>query len=176
MNLLGIFTALKRVLSKTNYFLLFLILTAVILAIYLLLPVYTTHENLNTYLISTTPSELFLTAFLSVGLSALVVLQVFVWLNIGKTKIKESAGGLAAFISSLISGIAATASCGLCLSALFSLIGSGGFFFLSGHRLEILLASLLLLLISLYYTAKRININPNGAVDCEDCSIKLYFF
>lgn len=173
MNISNVYLALRKVLSIRNYFIMFLLSSIVIFSVYLLLPVVIVHESLNIYLIATSNYEMILTALLSLGLGALLTLQVFVWLNIGKAKIKESVGGVAALISSLASGIVATASCSLCLSALISLLGSGGIFLLYGHRLEILLVSFLLLLISLYYISQRINVDGKSTGICKECSIEI---
>jgi hypothetical protein len=106
--------------------------------------------------------------------AAIVFGVVYFWLSSQtsqgtKLASKESAGGLAAAVSSITSGLFAAASCSLCLTALASFLGAGGVFFIMGYRTELMAAGLILLAVSFYYTARKIN---GSCLSCSTSAIR----
>lgn len=159
--------AFLTVFSNARYLAGLVLASAAFLLAYVLVPVkLVPGGTLGLYLAQTPRWELATLVLLSVGLGSLLCMQVFVWRRLGRHSVRESAGGAAAWASSIASGVGASASCGVCLTALFSFLGSGGILFLMGHQWQILCASLLLMLGSLYFISRRIN------NECGDCKVK----
>ncbi len=154
----GIVSALRMVFSEPAYAFLFVVSVLVFGFVYVLVPLVTTPGNtVQTYLSDSTAYSLLLVLVLSLSIGALVPMQVYAWRRTGHRTFKESAGGIAAAGSSVVSGLFTTASCGVCLSALFSFIGAGGVLFLMGHQAEIVALSLILTLACMHFTAAKIN-------------------
>lgn len=100
--------------------------------------------------------------------SFLIVLQVYI-LRDSKSRasqaVRNSAlGGIGVF-SALFSSVLGTATCGVCLTALFGFLGFGTILFLVKNRLYLILASVILLLLSLYFSYKKLN-------SCNTCLVK----
>lgn len=77
----------------------------------------------------------------------------------------EAALGGFGVLSGVISSLFATASCGLCVGAIFSFLGFGSVLFLVEHRWYILALAFLLLLASLHFSSKRL------IAGCDSCSV-----
>ena len=92
-------------------------------------------------------------------------MHIYVYKKTKKFQIKESSAGFIAFISTLISGLFASATCIACVSVLFAFIGTGGMIFLLEYRWQIVIISFMIVLLALYFTSKRIQDN------CEICKI-----
>lgn len=98
--------------------------------------------------------------------SLIVVMQVAIVRENNALKIKNSAAiGSFGIFSGVVSSVFGTATCGLCVSALFGFLGAGTIIFLVDHRLYVVFGSIALLLFSLYFSAKRVNQN------CAECKI-----
>ncbi|MEK6953524.1 MAG: hypothetical protein AABX01_00835 [Candidatus Micrarchaeota archaeon] len=133
---------------------------------YAAIPVLTIPGNALDFFVSITPWWGFLLIFLLAALmGVLVAMQYYVIKNTKSTDKKEVGSGFAAFFSSILSGIFATASCAACISVLFSFLGAAGIFFLLDHRWEITVFGFLMVGISIYLTARRINNH------CEECKV-----
>lgn len=92
-------------------------------------------------------------------------LQVFIFKQRYKAKIGISTGAVGGLgiLSGIFSSIFATATCSLCVGALFGFLGAGGVLFFVSNRIYVIMVSLILLYISLYVSAKKLN----GV--CGDC-------
>lgn len=100
--------------------------------------------------------------------SFLIVLQVYI-IRGSKSQVSQivgnsSLGGIGVF-SALFSSVLGTATCGICLTALFGFLGFGTVLFLVQNKLYLILASVILLLLSLYFSYKKLN-------SCNICSVK----
>jgi hypothetical protein len=163
---IGIIRAIETVFSERSYVLVFFIFSVAFACLYLFLPLATVPgSSLSQF--SSSWLKVVLVALISLAMGLLASMQVFAWRKTGHKLVKESAGGLAAAVTSVISGLFASASCGVCLTALFSFVGAGGAVFLMGHQLSILLVSLALILVSMYFTARKIN------DECPECVANL---
>lgn len=105
---------------------------------------------------------------LAVLSSFLIVLQIYI-VRDSKSRasqvVENSAlGGIGVF-SALFSSVLGTATCGICLTALFGFLGFGTVLFLVQNKLYLILASVILLLLSLYFSYKKLN-------SCNACSVK----
>ncbi len=100
------------------------------------------------------------------GLS--VTLQIRVWREKRAAQI-QSAGTTAlsgaGVLSGLVSSIFASATCATCVGALFGFLGFGGVLFLLTYRWYFLSGAIILLVFSIYFSARRIN---RG---CEICIV-----
>jgi hypothetical protein len=102
-------------------------------------------------------------------LSAVVIsLQIKIF-KVTKSQKGKRAGtaliGGAGVVSGVSSSIFATATCGICLSALFNILGAGTILFLVDNRIYIVFGAFLLLVLSLYLSARRLR---DG---CDTCNI-----
>jgi hypothetical protein len=59
-------------------------------------------------------------------------------------------------ISAVFASIFGTASCGICIGALFSFLGVGGIFFLLDYRIHITVASIILMLLSIHFSSQKV--------------------
>ncbi|MEK7643634.1 MAG: hypothetical protein AAB372_04280 [Patescibacteria group bacterium] len=113
----------------------------------------------------------YLTMILIAGVAALSVavqMKIFV-LKIGsyRTRAKDVALGGAGVMAGVISSLFASATCALCVGALFSFLGFGVAVFLVQYRWYIVTGALFMLLSSLYLASRRL------MKGCEECSLSL---
>jgi protein-S-isoprenylcysteine O-methyltransferase Ste14 len=83
----------------------------------------------------------------------------------GKETARQTLLGGGGIVTGIISSLFVSASCATCLGALFSFIGFNTLIFLAVHRWYILGGALALILVSIYFAARKIN---RG---CEVCVI-----
>mgnify|MGYP001564872568 FL=1 len=114
------------------------------------------------------PTNYMILAVLS-GMTALaLVMQIHIlWDKIGReaNSIRGAAFGGFGAAAGLFSSLFASATCGLCIGAIFSFLGFGTILFLLENSGYILAGAFLLLLASVYLSAKRI------AAGCTACAI-----
>lgn len=110
--------------------------------------------------------------FLFVSLPALTALSIV--MNVYILKKKKSAQDSIAmvgqngtgFLSGVIASVFGTATCASCVASIFGFLGVGGVLFLVEHRTIITTGAIILMLISLYFTSKRV-LNA-----CKECRIR----
>ncbi|MFH1751187.1 MAG: hypothetical protein ABH863_05905 [Candidatus Micrarchaeota archaeon] len=137
-------------------------------AIYAYIPIAVTPGNTLELFLDITPVwGLFAIAFLGGLMGVLIAMQYYVIKNTKSSDRKELGSGISAFVSSIISGVFATATCGACVGVLFSFLGTAGVFFLLEHRWEITVFGFLMVAISIFLTSRRINNH------CEVCGMTL---
>ncbi len=108
-----------------------------------------------------------LIALLALLSSVLLTMQVAIFRQRRTALVGSStAVGSLGIISSFVSSMFATATCGLCVSAVFGFLGANTIFFLVNKRWRVVIGSLGLLLISIYTSSRRLN------HECEECRIK----
>lgn len=102
--------------------------------------------------------------FLMLFLSALAGLNFALYWFASKQKknrdvTQSVAGGAASGIAGIFGAIVGTASCASCLAAIFALVGlgTGSVFFVLKNQSYFLLGSIALMLISLYFAARKVN-------------------
>lgn len=98
-------------------------------------------------------------------ISLVITIQIFVFKrnkNI-KENLKSAGVGVAGSYSGVVATVFATASCSSCVAVLFGFLGTGAVFFAVENRWLFVSLAIGLMLISLYFIAKRVN------YVCDNC-------
>lgn len=161
-----IITASQKVCETRRYLAVLLLLVPAIAFLLFLIPVKTIPGNDLAFQSQIFGAQDYLMLLLIAILESLLLLMFFYLLRRARTqKLKLSALGQSPL--GIASGIPAfllgTKLCPLCLAGIFGFLGSGFVFSILKYRLWIFAASIIILLLSLYSIAKKIN----GA--CEAC-------
>jgi len=151
-----IYNISKKVLSSKGYLKKFLIVTSLFLAIFILLPTYLTPGNtLKFQLIEVfTYWNYIMMILISASLGLMISMQIYS--HKLKNSMKNTGKGVVGGFSGFVAGIFGTAACSSCVAAIFGFLGLGTVFFLIEYQPYIVIGSLLLVLISIYLTAKGI--------------------
>lgn len=160
---MGIIRAANLVLANARYLFLFLLLSVAVFWIIILVPAWIISSDIQSQGFSA--GDLVFLAVVSMLISMVVSMQVFSFRLTGKAGAGQSALGGAGFVSALSAGIFSSATCGLCIAAVFSFLGAGGVIFLVDNRAYVIAGSVALLLVSLYFSSKKVN------DDCEVCHV-----
>ncbi|HSB47516.1 MAG TPA: hypothetical protein VLD37_05865 [Candidatus Bilamarchaeum sp.] len=165
MGLKDVRLAAGKVFSHRGYVALAAAFSLLSLLVYVSIPVFTIPGNsYGFFLASTSLPDLAVIAALSALMGIVLSMQAYCWKN--RIKAVSNAGvGIAGFLSGAVSAIFASATCTSCVSALFSFLGFGGVLFLLEHKAEVTALTGGLVLVSLYFTSRRI------AGNCESCKI-----
>lgn len=159
-----ILDALKEVLSKKNYLIGFFISTIIFLSIFILLPTLLIPANSLAFQLSIfTIRDYILLIALSALASLLIVIQIYIY---KKAKTLQSGKTAISGASVFVAAIFGTASCSACIAAVFGFLGIGTVLFLATYKNFIVLASILLMLISLYFTSLKVK----GV--CNSCKVE----
>jgi len=154
-------------LKNKNYLVGIIVSSLIFFLLYNMIPVYAIPGNHLLFQLDITPIEsLFILYSLSLAMAVIFAMQIYIFRHAVKSSYKGAGLGLGAFVSSVISGIFASASCSLCVAALFSFLSAGSILFLVDHKLEIVIIGSVLMLISLHLTSKRM------VEGCPECRIK----
>jgi len=92
-----------------------------------------------------------------------IMIPMQLYSNHLKKSLKNIKGGIIGGLSAFIAGIFGTAACSSCIAVFFGFLGIGGVLFLARYQWYIVGGSAILILISIYLLAKKIN------NDCEVC-------
>jgi thiol:disulfide interchange protein len=165
MNPFVLFTnAAKTILSDRSYKLWFFGLTILFVVAYLFIPVWLTPGNSLAFqlrLFTIRDYILFIT--LSVAISLLTLMQVFLFLRSKKDRASAVGQGGVGVSSALFGGLLATAACSSCIAAILGFLGAGSVFFVLENQPYIVAAALALVVIALYFSARRVERY------CRDC-------
>ena len=160
-------SAVKTVLDAPWRYVEWLAVSAAIWFFLVMIPVWTTPGDDFFFRLSITPPLIIaLMVFLSLLNGLLIMMQLYIRKTVRAKKLlrHKVADGATAF-GIFVSALSATIACAACYSALFAFLGLGTTTFLVNHRLEVGTFAVVLTLVALYYSAKRINNH------CEVCSI-----
>src|SRR3989344_843717 len=152
-------TATKLVLSEKRYLAFFSLFAFGFLAFLIYIPVTSIPGNDFAFQLSIfTPKDYFLLVSLSFLTSLSFSLNIFAILREfnarnSATLVAQGGGGS---LSGLIGSIFGTASCSACVGSIFGFLGAGGVLFLIKYRNFVTIAAIVLMLIGLYYTSKRV--------------------
>lgn len=162
--------AIKVVLRNKNYLAGFIVLSLGIFWLFIYIPVKNIPGNDFAFQLSImTLQDKLLSGLLAVLVSLSLVMNVYAFklkrsTKIGISMVGQGGGGL---FSGIVASVFGTATCAACISSIFGFLGTGGVLFLLEYRTQIVLASIVLLLISLYFTsAKVLGI-------CKSCGVKI---
>lgn len=161
--------AIRSVLGDRRYFALFSIFAVVMFSLLFMIQVKTIPGNdiaFQARIFKAKDYALFVTLAL---LSALILtMQVKIWRD-GRMMKKSAAGsaatGSVGLFSGILSSIFGTATCGMCVSALFGFLGAGTVISLVENRIYVVAGSIGLMLLSLHFSSKRL------ANTCESCRV-----
>lgn len=135
-------------------------------SLFIFIPVVTIPGNDLIFQISLlTYREYSLFILLSILTALSIILQLYIY-RINKSRkigISIFGQGIVGVFSAFLASILGASTCAACLSFVFGLLGVGGFFFLLEYRNEITLFAVIILMLSIYFSSKRI------MEDCEVC-------
>lgn len=164
-------SANKLVFSDKRYLLGFFLAAFAMFWLLLYIPIRTVPGNDLAFQLSIlTPKDWLLFTILPVLTALSIVMNVYILKH--KSSIQDGASmagqGGTGFFSGIIASVFGTATCASCVATIFGFLGIGGVLFLLQYRTYITTAAIILLLISLYFTSKRV-LNA-----CESCRIGVH--
>lgn len=168
---LHLLSASKLVFSDKRYLFGFLIAAFAMFWLLLYIPIRTIQGNDLVFQISIlTPKDWFLFTILP----ALTALSIMMNIYIFRHKRSAQAGismvgqGGTGFFSGLVASVFGTATCAACVASIFGFLGVAGVLFLLKYRTIITIGAIILMLVSLYFTSKRV------LSVCESCRIGVH--
>ena len=154
------FTAIQIVLKRPQYFFAFIFVAIIFFVLFIAIPVYTIPGNSFDFQLSIFRRQDYgLMIFLALLVGLNVVLQIYGWRQNKKQTSQNLAQGTAAGAVGVFGAIVGTAACASCLASLFGLIGlgTGSVFFVLKNQPYFLIGAIVLMLVSLYIAAQKIN-------------------
>lgn len=164
-------TAAKAVLQERRYGAWLVVLTILFIAAYIFIPVWLTPGNSISFQLQLLGvKDYVLFVVLSFAAALLVVMQTYI---VRRSRARNSVAaavgsGGAGVYSALFGGLLATAACSSCVAVLLGFLGAGGVLFVVNYRWYFIAGAIALVLVALYFTARRVN----GL--CEDCEVPEY--
>jgi len=157
-----LYLATKKVLASKGRILVFAITTIAFFGLLIIIPLVTIPGNdLMFQLKIFRTRDYFIMAFLAmlVGLNLVFQIYSFQQKREQKNLAQSATAGATTGIMGVFAGIVGTAACASCLASLFGLIGlgTGSVFFVLQNRPYFLMGAIAVMLISLYYAARKIN-------------------
>lgn len=161
--------AVKQVLSIKSYLIGLVFLAPAIFWLLLYIPVRTIPGNDFAFQLSILIArDRVLLTTLSVLTALSIVMNIFILRNKPTTQNSFSTAGQGGtgLLSGVIGSVFGTASCASCVASIFSFLGMGGVLFLLQYRTWITTTSIVLILISLYFTSRKV------LGICESCRVR----
>jgi hypothetical protein len=157
-----IVSASCQVLDRPSACAKFGLLTAAILAGFILLLVASIPGNTLAFQLQILrPVDYLLFLGFSLVMALLIFMQIFVYRRSRSAKEKAAAIGRSGLgtATGIFGGLLATAACSSCIAAIFGLIGlgTGAAFFIIRNRTWVIAAALVVTIIAVYLTARRVN-------------------
>ena len=160
-----IYSASKKALERPTDWLVLLLVAFSVFALFVLLPVWTTPGNDIAFQLSIVSPLMYVLMIALALLNALVIsMQLYIRrfnAELGSTGARETSSGIGALAASLV----AMMGCAACYSSVLAILGLGGSLFVAKYRFWIAGAAIVLALIAIHLTSKRIN----GG--CQKCTI-----
>lgn len=150
------FHAVRQSFTKPRDWLTFVVASAAVFALFVLVPVWTTPSNdvlFQLHLLNAPTYALMVVLSLSNGL--LITMQRA--LARLRAKVKVHAGHVAHGVGIIVTSILATVACASCYSSLLALFGLGGTIFFAKYHWWVASAALLLTAFGLYHTARGLS-------------------
>jgi len=147
----------KEPFKNKRYVILFGVTTITMFSTLMLIPVFVVPGNDIAFQLSIyTIRDYAVTVFLSLLYALFIAMQVFLMRQ--KRQMKSVGAAVGGSAGALFAGIAGTAFCASCLAPLFALfgIGFGGVIFVLQYRFYFVIGITVLMLIAIYFTARRI--------------------
>jgi len=160
--ILQFYLVTKRVLASRSRFFIFAITTIAFFALFIIIPLITIPGNdlmfqLNIF----RTRDYFIMAFLAILVSLNLIFQIYSFQQKQEQKnlAQSATAGATTGIMGIFAGVVSTAACASCLAALFGLIGlgTGSVFFVLKNQSYFLIGAIALMLVSLYFAARKVN-------------------
>lgn len=159
-----IILASKAVLKGRVYKVWFAMLMGALIVAYVFIPVWRIPGNSLSFRLSLfRPRDYFLFLLLSATTSLLVLMQAYLFLNSKRDRVLAVGQGSVGALSALFGGLLATAGCSSCIAVLIGFLGSGGVFFVIENQPYVVAGAIALVLLGLYFSARRV------LEYCKDC-------
>lgn len=166
MDIKNIPKSVKEVLQNDKYLFLFVLFSAIVLSIYVLVP-FLINQKAN--FVSYSTPRVFLIIIFSFFIGLLFTMQVYSIRKNKELNIVAGSGGILGFLSGFAIILFSSATCIACLSVILTFLGVGTVFTLFNYRNYIIIIGFLLILISLYLISNKIQ------KQCELCKIQSKF-
>ncbi|MBI2426470.1 MAG: hypothetical protein HYV34_01360 [Candidatus Kerfeldbacteria bacterium] len=156
----NIYFAIKTVLKGRRNFLIFVITAVAFLVLFIIIPVTLIPGNTIFFQLSIfTAREYSLMVFLAILTGLHFAMQVFHWRQGRNARTQVVTQGAASGLFGVFGSVVGTAACASCLASLFAFIGlgTGSVFFVLKNQLFFLGGVILLMLIAIYFSAKKVN-------------------
>lgn len=157
-----IFRAIQQMIKKPSCVLIHLVTSVAFFAIFIAIPVWTIPGNSLAFQLSILRTRDYaLMIFLAVLVGLHVAMHVYIWkARKQQERTPQSVvQGTASGVMGIFAAVIGTAACASCLFALFGLIGlgTGSVFFVLNNQPYFLIGTIALMLILLYFTARKVN-------------------
>lgn len=151
--------ALREIFVHKRFLWTFLVLSAVIYWLLILIPVKSIPGNDLVFQLSLmTLKQHLLFIVLSILTSLSLTMNFYLWTHKKDAKLTLSIfgqGGVG-LLSGAIASIFGAVTCAACVSFIFGLLGVGAVFFLLNYRFHIMVGAIIILVISLYFTSQKV--------------------
>lgn len=158
-----VYSAIKKVLAEKTYLLLALLVAAFFFSVFIFIPLVSIPGNYLRFQLSIYSRENYI-LMTSLALLIGVTFTTQIYAARKQRALRKSLplvlqGGALSSASGIFGSIVGTASCASCLASLFGLIGlgTGSVFFVIDKQNYFLWGSILIMLISLYFAARKID-------------------
>ncbi len=154
------YLAIKTVLKVRRNFLIFVITAIAFLVLFVIIPVTTIPGNTILFQLSIfTARDYSLMVFLAILTGLNFAMQAFNWRQGRNARSQALTQGTASGLLGVFGAVVGTAACASCLASLFALIGlgTGSVFFVLKNQSLFLGGAILLMLIAIYFSAKKVN-------------------
>lgn len=158
-----IFAASKTVLTQSRaYWLWFFVFIILALVLFVLVPVWSVPGNSVDFQLSLfTLGNWILFAVLALLIALLLTMQVLIFRRAKSNAVRakgvgNAAGGAVGAYSGILGGVFATAACSWCVAAVFGFLGTGTVLFIAQNQFWAVLIAISIMLISLYFTSKKV--------------------
>jgi hypothetical protein len=161
--------AARQLLNSKNYLFGLSILPFIIFWFLLYIPVRTIPGNDFAFQVSLlTVKDRILLGTLSLLTALSILMNIYVLRNKpgAQTGLATAGQGGTGLLSGVIGSVFGTATCASCVASIFGFLGVGGVFFLLQYRSWITTASIILILVSLYFTSRKV------LGICESCKVR----
>lgn len=161
-----IINAIKQIFIEKQYITWSVVLSVLIFALYIFLPVWLIPGNDPLFQLSILRLQDFiLFAMLSFMTALLILMQIFLTQRSKKERAGAIGRGSVGVSSSLFGGLLATAACPGCITTLLGFLGAGSIFFVIENQMYFLAGAIVLTFTAIYFTARRINRH------CKSCNV-----
>lgn len=156
------YRAARQVLGERKYITIFFSLTVFFLGLFIFIPVVTIPGNTLAFQLSIFQlQDYLLITFLALLVGLNFSMNIYTWKRQRRLAAisKSTASGATAGVSGAFAAVVGSATCASCLAVLFGFmgLGIGSVAFVLKYQIYFLLGAIALVVISLYFTARKVN-------------------